>query len=659
MQLFKRVLLSIFPDDIVNQSVNPASMFISFISTKEFFSVINRKIVENYKLNLFDVTQDPFEFKIGFGENIPIKPKDVDLYYGYAATANLNGYRFFSPANIANSLSLVSALYVKDIFWKYDPEYYLHFLYTIFLLHFVFLSRMKIFPSQDKERNYNWFVDVFFSFYAFVFQQTGQTPDPKKLLEIKKAVLNTTEIFFVLFAVYQRLNTTFLYSKVTDKDIYAWLFHDELKGEDTRKSFADFVGHYQQYAYSSDFTALEGKILHHVLPADILLRYLFLESDMSLMTETVVAKLFDKKILDEFVVRFRKDDSALESFLLYITDYRHFKKKFFQWVQKYIITLFKDEDQWMIGEDLDDLMSSIGEDVESIDSFKVPERIKKESKLMEKILNFYITFIWWFRVSRGDNFFLRLFKYPLIQKVMTVIDSLGEKNYTLMYYGALLDQYRTNVFYYRYTADNVRAGKQKFILPNKSDNAKLAPNISLLKSFDVNSLAIILQDINPKDIRIYLKHKKILDLFRALLGKQVSDLVTSKKQIFLDGVYGSIAQHLVDFKDFVKDIKGAFTDQDIFHLKENIYNIDYRVSQTFYQHLHGAKVALHVNYSDITILGIFAQVRETLFGFLLYMTFSVKKKPARNSSMQIGLPSYISSRSSISMMTMQTKLLKS
>jgi len=47
----------------------------------------------------------------------------------------------------------------------------------------------------------------------------------------------------------------------------------------------------------------------------------------------------------------------------------------------------------MIGEDLDDLMSSIGEDVESIDSFKVPERIKKESKLMEKILNFYITFI--------------------------------------------------------------------------------------------------------------------------------------------------------------------------------------------------------------------------------------------------------------------------
>jgi len=38
-------------------------------------------------------------------------------------------------------------------------------------------------------------------------------------------------------------------------------------------------------------------------------------------------------------------------------------------------------------------MSSIGEDVDNLESFKVPERIKKESKMMEKLLNFYITLI--------------------------------------------------------------------------------------------------------------------------------------------------------------------------------------------------------------------------------------------------------------------------
>ena len=114
---------------------------------------------------------------------------------------------------------------------------------------------------------------------------------------------------------------------------------------------------------------------------------------MSLITESIIAKLYDKKILDAFVVRFRKHESPLEEFMLYITDYRHFKKKFFAGVQKYIITLFRDADQEDITDDLDDLMSSIGEDVENIDSFKIPERIKKESKLMEKILNFYITLI--------------------------------------------------------------------------------------------------------------------------------------------------------------------------------------------------------------------------------------------------------------------------
>lgn len=46
--------------------MNPISMFISFISAKEFFSIINRKVIENHKLNLFDINIDPLEFKMGF-----------------------------------------------------------------------------------------------------------------------------------------------------------------------------------------------------------------------------------------------------------------------------------------------------------------------------------------------------------------------------------------------------------------------------------------------------------------------------------------------------------------------------------------------------------------------------------------------------------------
>ena len=66
MHLFKRLLLTKFPNSTIHNMVNPASMFVGFISSREFFSIINRKIIENYKLNLFDVNLDVVEFKMGF-----------------------------------------------------------------------------------------------------------------------------------------------------------------------------------------------------------------------------------------------------------------------------------------------------------------------------------------------------------------------------------------------------------------------------------------------------------------------------------------------------------------------------------------------------------------------------------------------------------------
>ena len=240
---------------------------------------------------------------------------------------------------------------------------------------------------------------------------------------------------------------------------------------------------------------------------------------------------------------------------------------------------------------------------------------------MEKILNFYITFIGGFRISRGDSFFLRLCKPALISDILYQIPPHDEKNYTLMFYGSLLYQYGKNVFYYKYTADNVRAGKQKFILPHKPTSKKIYSNISLLKSFDENFISILLQDSNPKDIRIYLKHKKLLDLFKWLLGDQISDLVTSKPLPFLHGVYDSIAQHLVEIPDMVGSLHHHLKEQDLFHIKENLYNVDFWVAQAFFRELHGSKLRLSDNYSDTAILWIFSFVRETLFGFLLYLNY--------------------------------------
>ena len=89
MQLFKRLLLSYFPDSLVKDSFNPASMFVSFISAKDFFTIIDRKIIENYKLNLFDLSMDIFEWKLWlWAHKDMMQSKMSDTYYSYIAAAN-------------------------------------------------------------------------------------------------------------------------------------------------------------------------------------------------------------------------------------------------------------------------------------------------------------------------------------------------------------------------------------------------------------------------------------------------------------------------------------------------------------------------------------------------------------------------------------------
>jgi hypothetical protein len=147
-----------------------------------------------------------------------------------------------------------------------------------------------------------------------------------------------------LFAVYKNFNGIFTHPNINDNDIYSWLFYDELKGNE-KTIYAEFIANHKEYTNKKNFSAIEIKIMQSILPADILLRYIFIDSDMFMITNTVISKIFDKKILDVFVTSFRKDESQLEDFLIYITDYRNFKKNFFSGVQKYIVTTFREEDK--------------------------------------------------------------------------------------------------------------------------------------------------------------------------------------------------------------------------------------------------------------------------------------------------------------------------
>ena len=166
MQLFRRLLLSYFPDSLAKDSFNPASMFVSFISAKDFFTIIDRKIIENYKLNLFDLSVDIFEWKLWLWVHKDMmQSKMTDAYYSYIAAANFNGYKFYNIWNTANAMTLLCSLYLYDAFDKWEESVFVDALYTFYLLTFLFAARIKVFPWVDEKSDFQWFVGMFFPIF--------------------------------------------------------------------------------------------------------------------------------------------------------------------------------------------------------------------------------------------------------------------------------------------------------------------------------------------------------------------------------------------------------------------------------------------------------------------------------------------------------------
>lgn len=275
MKLFRRLLLALFPQEFIANAQHPVSMFISLISPKQFFSVIHRKIAENYKLNLFDICLDPFEVKIGFGEQPTLQVKEIDQYYAYGCVAQMNGRKFYSCSNLAIPVSMIVALKLRELFshTSYQQGYY--FLVAVYLLGFVFVSRLRVFPEGDAKTRYQWFLDVVFSFYELVLRQNGVAMDADQLVSFRSAALQHLQLFFFLFYFYQKLNQLFYSPTVAEKEFYTRLFFDEMKTTSNKELVETFHQHRSSIVQQTTFSEQDVALCKLVFPADIQIRYLF------------------------------------------------------------------------------------------------------------------------------------------------------------------------------------------------------------------------------------------------------------------------------------------------------------------------------------------------------------------------------------------------
>lgn len=597
-------------------------MFIGFISAKEFFSIINRKIIENHKLNLFDVNLDPIEFKMGFGENPNSdKQKDLEIYFAYAVAANLNGTLFFSPANLANGVSLLATLYFKQAMTNFPEYYFVQLIYTVFLLSFTFVSRVKVFPSEHDQENYNWFVEVFFDFYKITFEQLQTKISDSDFFAVKKAVLQETAFCFLLFHFYKKLNSL-LAEKSSDTDYLDWLLW-KTKQTNLIKAFKE---NYATTKYLPHSSPLEQSILNMVRPADILIKYLFGDANPIIAVETIVARIFDKTELDPLVQSFLTSDEQLPQLFEYLLEYKKYKYWFFAGVQNYIIKLLRSEGKEDILEDIDEMLSAI-DNGDDISNFDVPERIKRESKVTERLLNFYVTLLGGFTTARGDSFYLRLLK-PGILDFFTKnsLNSLLGSEVQLEYFGGILYQYAKNLYYYSYINENIRAGKNKFSMPLKGDSSKVTTNFSVIKLYTEGMIASFFQDLNPKDTKLTIKNTQILELFKTQFGEQVSEMVKLGSDKFLEAFYAPILSQIKDFKAFVRVLSSSLQENDLVNLKDALYKLDFWISFSFFKKLEALK--LWKQYDDALLLALFGSIRETFFGLALLFVYLEQKEKA-------------------------------
>ena len=75
----------------------------------------------------------------------------------------------------------------------YPRYYFTQLIYVTYLLSFTFASRVKVFPSKNKQENYNRFIDVFFDFYKVTFQQLQTKISDEELAKVKKSLLQETQ----------------------------------------------------------------------------------------------------------------------------------------------------------------------------------------------------------------------------------------------------------------------------------------------------------------------------------------------------------------------------------------------------------------------------------------------------------------------------------
>lgn len=634
MKLFRRLLLSLFPSELTANAQHPVSMFLSLISPRQFFSVIHRRVAENYKLNLYDIALDPFEIKIGFGEQPTLNVKDIDKYYAYGCVSQLNGWNYYAPGNIAMVACISSSVKLKEVFVRFPWTYVYTFLLTIYLLIFVFVARIRVFPEKKEKEQYQRFVELFFSFYQIVSEQQAVSIQEDEYNAFKQAVLQELQVFFFLFYLYKKVNKLFGSSRSQPKEFYQRLFTEDLKSKHYKSAIEYFLLNRQQTIYATSFSPVDAQVCKAIFPADVQLRYLFSGDEWGTITEWLLSKIYDEETLHTYFRSFLKDDRMMDSFLDWLFQWKHFHEHYFQGMKEVSQRVYRLGNDFETDQQIDAFLSSL-ESGTSPDKLEIPERLKQESMMMDRLMNFYITFLGWFWIGRGDGFYLRLNKKSCIDDLIQQSREEHLRQEALQWYGGLLYTYSKNIFYYSYAYEHIRAWKEVFSMPYNPNYKEVYSNMYLLKLFDEHFFYSLFQDISPSSLVVTVTQPQVLQMFKNLLGDRIRTWINFSNKWLLQAVYGPVFA-LLGNEALFGILYKHMEETDFQQLKEQVYSFDMHLWVHAVELLAEAWNLKKI-YGKNVIVGIVALLRETLFGLLLYVTYVQQQERQTEQDLEVGL----------------------
>jgi hypothetical protein len=213
-----------------------------------------------------------------------------------------------------------------------------------------------------------------------------------------------------------------------------------------------------------------------------------------------------------------------------------------------------------------------------------------------------------------------LFKRELVDALILLCQEESLKQEALQWYGGLLYTYSKNLFYYSYAYEHIRAGKEVFRLPYKSSYKEVYSHMYLLKLFDEHFLYTLFQDLSSSSIVITVTQSEVVTNFKHLFQERLRVCIDADAQGLIHYVYGPVGKLLHTQQERQKQISLHTTSDDITRLREHVYTVDLHL-RVHACELLGESPKLIESYGKMGLIGICALLRETLFGFLLYLTY--------------------------------------